>query len=136
MKIQHQAPLVAVAGHICLDIIPTFHSASREFKDILIPGKLIDVGPASMATGGSVSNTGIALHRLGRVGEDPIQLVARANKNGNVGTGETQLFPDPAAFTALMDLGVGFEVMDNAAACRTYNILMSEGRGVVAGLIL
>jgi sugar/nucleoside kinase (ribokinase family) len=65
MKIKHQAPKVAVAGHICLDIIPTFHSINRDFKDILVPGKLIDVGPASMATGGSVSNTGIALHRLG-----------------------------------------------------------------------
>ena len=78
MKIQHQAPLVAVAGHICLDIIPFFHSANRDLKDILVPGKLIDVGPASIATGGSVSNTGIALHRLGiqtrmigKTGSDP-----------------------------------------------------------------
>jgi sugar/nucleoside kinase (ribokinase family) len=65
MKIKHQAPKVAVAGHICLDIIPSFHSKNRNFSDILVPGKLIDVGPASVATGGSVSNTGIALHRLG-----------------------------------------------------------------------
>ena len=65
MKIKHQAPQVAVAGHICLDIIPSFHSKNRNFSDILVPGKLIDVGPASVATGGSVSNTGIALHRLG-----------------------------------------------------------------------
>jgi sugar/nucleoside kinase (ribokinase family) len=65
MKIKHQAPEVAVAGHICLDIIPSFHSKNRNISDILVPGKLIDVGPASMATGGSVSNTGIALHRLG-----------------------------------------------------------------------
>jgi sugar/nucleoside kinase (ribokinase family) len=65
MKIQHQGTRVAVAGHICLDIIPTFHSIDRDFNDILVPGKLIDVGPASIATGGSVSNTGIALHRLG-----------------------------------------------------------------------
>jgi len=65
MKIKHQAPEVAVAGHICLDIIPSFHSKNRNFSDILVPGKLIDVGPASVATGGSVSNTGIALHRLG-----------------------------------------------------------------------
>ena len=64
MKIQHQAAQVAVAGHLCLDIIPNFHS-NRDYSDVLVPGKLIDVGPASMATGGSVSNTGIALHRLG-----------------------------------------------------------------------
>ena len=65
MEIKHQAPKVAVAGHICLDIIPSFHSENRNFSDILVPGKLINVGPAAMATGGSVSNTGIALHRLG-----------------------------------------------------------------------
>ena len=65
MKIKHQAPKVAVAGHVCLDIIPSFHSENRNFNDILVPGKLIDVGPAAMASGGSVSNTGIALHRLG-----------------------------------------------------------------------
>jgi sugar/nucleoside kinase (ribokinase family) len=65
MKIQHEAIRVAVAGHICLDIIPSFPSRNRDFNDILVPGKLIDVGPASIATGGSVSNTGIALHRLG-----------------------------------------------------------------------
>lgn len=63
---------VIVAGHICLDIIPTF--ARRAALD---PGKLIKVGPAVMATGGAVSNTGIALHRLGartrlmgKVGDD------------------------------------------------------------------
>jgi sugar/nucleoside kinase (ribokinase family) len=65
MKIKHQAAEVAVAGHICLDIIPSFHSKNRNFSDVLAPGKLIDVGPASIATGGCVSNTGIALHRLG-----------------------------------------------------------------------
>ena len=65
MKIKHQAAEVAVAGHICLDVIPSFHPKNRDLGDIFAPGKLIDVGPASIATGGSVSNTGIALHRLG-----------------------------------------------------------------------
>jgi uncharacterized protein len=53
-----------------------------------------------------------------------------------VGTGETQVFPDPAAFTGLMDLGIGFEVMDNAAACRTYNILLAEDRRAALALLL
>lgn len=51
---------IVVAGHICLDIIPAF-----ERQTSFEPGKLIKVGPALMATGGAVSNTGIALHRLG-----------------------------------------------------------------------
>jgi uncharacterized protein len=35
-----------------------------------------------------------------------------------------------------MQRGLGVEIMDTGAACRTYNILMSEGRRVVAGLIM
>lgn len=52
-----------VAGHICLDVIPKF--ASREGDTLIEPGKLIIVGPVVTATGGSVANTGLALHRLG-----------------------------------------------------------------------
>jgi uncharacterized protein len=53
-----------------------------------------------------------------------------------LGTGESQVFPDPANFATLMDLGIGFEIMDNGAACRTYNILLAEGRRVALALIL
>lgn len=53
-----------------------------------------------------------------------------------LGTGETQFFPDPATFVTLMDLGIGFEVMDNAAACRTYNVLVAEDRPAALALIL
>ena len=56
-------PQIVVAGHICLDIFPTFveSSAMREFR----PGALYNVGPALRSTGGAVANTGLALHRLG-----------------------------------------------------------------------
>ena len=53
-----------------------------------------------------------------------------------LGTGERQVFPDPAVFMTLMDLGIGFEVMDNGAACRTYNILLGEGRRAALALII
>lgn len=59
------------AGHICLDVIPRFPRGSEKTK--LQPGKLLVVGPALMSTGGSVSNTGIALNRLGI----PTLLVAK-----------------------------------------------------------
>ena len=49
-----------------------------------------------------------------------------------LGTGRRQRFPHPRLTAALARAGVGFEVMDTAAACRTYNILMSEGRRVLA----
>jgi uncharacterized protein len=53
-----------------------------------------------------------------------------------LGTGDKLVFPHPAIMQPLMKQGVGVEVMDTAAACRTYNILLSDGRQAAAGLIL
>jgi uncharacterized protein len=53
-----------------------------------------------------------------------------------LGTGARLQFPDPRTTRPLVDAQVGFEVMDTGAACRTYNILMSEGRKVVAALLM
>lgn len=59
------APQVIVAGHLCLDLIPTFTVRSGSLTDLLAPGKLVEVGPALLAPGGAVANTGLALHQLG-----------------------------------------------------------------------
>lgn len=67
-----------VAGHLCLDIIPDLSAhAAGQFDAAFQPGRLVHVGPAATSTGGAVSNTGLALHRLGietrllaRVGAD------------------------------------------------------------------
>jgi sugar/nucleoside kinase (ribokinase family) len=56
---------VIVAGHICLDIIPTIYEKQSGVNALLVPGKLVEIGPAVISTGGAVSNTGIALHHLG-----------------------------------------------------------------------
>src|SRR5438128_2508264 len=53
-----------------------------------------------------------------------------------LGTGSTFRFPEPALLAPLYKAGIGVEVMDTAAACRTYNILLAEGRNVLAALIL
>lgn len=53
-----------------------------------------------------------------------------------LGTGERQVFPDPRVYLAVMQRGLGVEIMNTGAACRTYNILMAEGRRVAAGLIM
>jgi uncharacterized protein len=45
-----------------------------------------------------------------------------------LGTGERQHFPPPHTLASLMRAQVGYEIMDNAAACRTFNILLGEGR--------
>ena len=53
-----------------------------------------------------------------------------------VGTGPKQRFPHPRLTRALAEKRIGIEVMDTQAACRTYNILMSEGRRVAAAILL
>ncbi len=53
-----------------------------------------------------------------------------------LGTGRRQIFPAAAFLAGFLRQQVGIEVMDNAAAARTYNLLASEGRRVVAGFIL
>jgi uncharacterized protein len=52
------------------------------------------------------------------------------------GSGQRLRFPQPAWLTSLMSRHIGIETMDTAAACRTYNILASEGRKVVVALLL
>jgi len=52
-----------------------------------------------------------------------------------LGTGPQQVFPDPRLLMPFYSRGVGIEVMSTAAACRTFNVLVSEGRLVVAALL-
>ena len=53
-----------------------------------------------------------------------------------LGTGERLRFPRPEITRALAESQVGLEVMDTKAACRTFNILMAEGRQVVAAVFV
>lgn len=53
-----------------------------------------------------------------------------------LGTGDRLCFPHPRLTQALTSAGIGFEVMDTPAACRTFNILASEGRKVAAALLI
>ena len=53
-----------------------------------------------------------------------------------IGTGKQQLFLKPNLLQPLIQAKIGFEMMDSQAACRTYNILMSEGRKVLAAILL
>jgi uncharacterized protein len=53
-----------------------------------------------------------------------------------LGTGARQRFPHPRLTVSLQRARVGIEAMDTPAACRTYNILIAEGRRVVAALLL
>lgn len=53
-----------------------------------------------------------------------------------LGTGPQQHFPHPRLYQALIAAGVGVEFMNTPAVCRSYNILVGEGRKVVAGVLL
>jgi sugar/nucleoside kinase (ribokinase family) len=72
-----------VAGHICLDLIPDLSRIEGESLSALLrPGQLVEVGAASISTGGAVSNTGLALHKLGirtrlmgKIGDDMLGRV-------------------------------------------------------------
>lgn len=53
-----------------------------------------------------------------------------------LGTGAQLRFPHPRIVADLQARGIGVEVMDTAAACRTYNILVGEERRVAAALLM
>jgi uncharacterized protein len=53
-----------------------------------------------------------------------------------LGTGERQRLPSPSLYADFAARGIGLEVMDNRAACRTYNVLLGEFRNVAVALML
>lgn len=69
----HKDAVIVVAGHTCLDVIPTLPAGLENLTSVLAPGQMLDVGPMVISTGGSVSNTGLALYRLGT----PVRLVGK-----------------------------------------------------------
>ncbi len=52
-----------------------------------------------------------------------------------LGTGHRQVFPSGDVRRAFAELNLGLDVMDTGAACRTYNVLLAEGRPVAAALL-
>jgi len=71
----------------------------------------------------------IASHHLDQILEMKPELIL-------LGTGRQQHFPETDLFLNTSKLNIGFEVMDTGAACRSYNILLQEGRNVAAALLM
>jgi sugar/nucleoside kinase (ribokinase family) len=101
-------PTAVVAGHICLDLIPDMGALEADrFHETFQPGHLIEVGSATMSTGGAVSNTGLALHLLGiptwligKIGTDPFgQIVRRLVESYDPHLAE-KMVVDPLASTS------------------------------------
>ncbi len=99
---------VVVAGHICLDIIPTIFQERIEFT----PNSLVEVGHAVLSTGGAVSNTGLALHKLGiatrlmgKVGADSFGAVVReivASHDSGLAQGMTVAAGEATSYTVII----------------------------------
>jgi len=68
--------------------------------------------------------------------DDFAGLRERAPELVLLGTGARQRFPKPQLVKPLTDARIGCEAMTSQAACRTYNILMGEGRKVLAAILL
>jgi sugar/nucleoside kinase (ribokinase family) len=93
-------------------MIPQLGEGTTGLRDLLVPGKLVDVGPLTSATGGPVSNTGLALHRLGfpvelmgKVGAD---VVGRAiielirQQDSRLGDGMIVTHESPSSYTVVL----------------------------------
>lgn len=102
-------------GYVVIGPQRLFHSL------ILLPNRLLDWPVPTFETLTAEHFDAIAAHRP--------ELVL-------LGTGARLRFPAPALCAALLGQGIGLEVMDVGAACRTYNFLAGEGRHVAAALIL
>lgn len=69
--------------------------------------------------------------------ETHVQTLADLNPEvAIIGTGTRLQWPQRALLRPLIDAGIGYEIMDTAAACRTYNVLSYEGRPVAAALMM
>ena len=68
--------------------------------------------------------------------DDFAPIAALAPEIVLLGTGARQRFPHPRVYRALTAAGIGIEIMDSAAAARTYNIIAAEGRRVAAAILL
>lgn len=74
---------------------------------------------------------------LGDLTEAHFEAVVEARPEVLIlGTGATLRFAHPGLLRRLMAVRIGVETMDTAAACRTFNILVGEGRQVMAALLI
>ena len=64
------------------------------------------------------------------------EIIARSPDIVLLGTGQQQKFPSVELRRSLVQAQLNLEIMDTAAACRTYNLLVAEGRDVAAAVII
>ena len=109
--------------------------------------RITSYGPGYFAIGERIVRHGIIISANGTVTAWPPmlpvdleeghlrQIISHEPEVVLLGTGARQEFPAPELLRPFVESGLGVEVMDTAAACRTFNVLAAESREVVAGLL-
>ena len=109
--------------------------------------RITSYGAGYFAIGGRIVHHGVIVSADGMVTPWPPlapddldeghlrQIIAHDPEVVLLGTGVHQAFPAPELLLPFMEAGLSVEIMDTAAACRTFNVLAAEGREVVAGLL-
>ena len=120
MKLHASAPSRVNAFTGYGDGYVLLNGARREASIIVLPGRIVDWPVASFAA--------LAEEHFERIAELKPEVVL-------LGTGARLRFPHPRLAAPLARAGIGLEVMDLQAACRTYNILVAEERAVAAALV-
>lgn len=95
---------VVVGGHICLDTVPDLPG---KLETMFVPGRLSEIGPMTFSTGGPVSNTGLALQKLGvntrlmgKVGDDVLGQAVKQIVNSYGSHLAEGMITDPAIQTS------------------------------------
>ncbi len=110
-------------------IVTGYESGTVGINEIAYTRSLI-VRPHALQSDWPVESVGdLAVQDLQPVLEAPPEILL-------IGTGQAQQFPDRGVWRHLRAQGMGVEIMATAAACRTYNLIMAEGRDVAAALII
>lgn len=112
--------LLAITAYDAQHIAVNGRRLTRSF--LLTPQRLIETWPPA-------SFDSLTAPDLAAVADLDCRIVL-------LGTGPRQRFPAAALLRPLIERRIGVEIMDSHAACRTYNILMAEGREVAAALII
>jgi uncharacterized protein len=119
-----------------------------QFSEEQAEGNLIDsYQPGNLVINGVIYQKSLVIDRTGleswpvelatEISSETLQLAFERQPDVIIiGTGEKQYFPPADIHLPMLQFGVGIEIMDSAAAARTFNVLVSEGRAVVAAIIV
>ena len=99
-------------------------NGKRHDESLLLIASNIETAPWA-----GIKFDALSMEHFHWIADHPVEIVL-------FGTGTRLRFPHPALTRPLVDARIGLEVMDIGALCRTYNILVTEGRSVAAAVLI